>query len=814
MNEIPSRDEIASRYLDSLPYPPYPVQEEAILTYFTSDQGVLVSAPTGTGKTLIAEAALFEALHTGKQAYYTTPLIALTEQKFADVQASAVRWGFSADDVGLVTGNRRVNPQAKILVVVAEILLNRLLHKEAFDFADVSAVVMDEFHSFADTERGMVWELSLGLLPTHVRLLLLSATVGNAFEFRMWLKNSHDRAIELVQSFDRKVPLTFHWVGDQLLTEQLELMVEGPEDLRFTPALVFCFNRDECWDVADTLKGKPLVGDAQKKLLEIELAQHDWSKGAGPKLKAILQRGIGLHHAGILPKYRRVVEELFQKKLLTVCVCTETLAAGINLPARSVLLPTLLKGKPGDKKLIDASSAHQIFGRAGRPQYDTQGHVFSLAHEDDVKILRWKEKADKIPEDTKDPNLIRARKELNRKKPIRRSTEQYWGQAQFEQLRTAAPLKLSSRGQLPWRLLAYLLEASSDVEPIRHLVSKRLLDSGKQIGAQKILDRMLRTLEAAGYVTLDPPSPKIDKSGKPIAAETPVTSAKPAENAVAAAPAATMLTFGSRAPAPAPAKKVATNQPASTKKKNEDEVDPNLPPPYQAKHAHPTPQLERLTKLRSINPLYGVYIVDQLGIASREERIQAFESVLELPGSVARHCRVPPLGDMPAGPLATQKLNIALLQRGLATPYQLGAEVSDEEYDAIMALPFELRPRVLTLADKLRLQFDADYHDVHSLFTQPCWVAGEVLQFAGNFEKYVTSRGLQKQEGVLFRHLLRMILLLKELSTIHPPEVTAEQWKLDLDEIAEQLTEACRRVDPSSTDKVIEEAQRAADGEL
>ena len=138
--EPPTRDDLANDYLDQLEFEPYPVQEEALLAWFTSEQGILVCAPTGTGKTLIAEAALYEALRTGRRAYYTTPLIALTEQKLQEMQAAAVRWGFRAEDIGLVTGNRRVNPAAPVLVVVAEILFNRLLHPEAFSFDDVAAV--------------------------------------------------------------------------------------------------------------------------------------------------------------------------------------------------------------------------------------------------------------------------------------------------------------------------------------------------------------------------------------------------------------------------------------------------------------------------------------------------------------------------------------------------------------------------------------------------------------------------------------------------------------------------------------------------
>ena len=740
MAPIAGRAELADRYLAQLPYSPYPVQEDALLAWFTAEQGVLVCAPTGMGKTLIAQAALFEALHTGRVAYYTTPLIALTEQKFREMQASAVRWGFSPNDVGLVTGNRRVNPNARVLVVVAEILLNRLLNAETFDFGAVSAVVMDEFHSFADPERGIVWELSLSLLPLHVRLLLLSATVGNAGEFVAWLSRSHGRKVELVEGRERKVPLTYEWVPDLLLNELLVEMAKGDPALRKTPALVFCFNRDECWSIAEQLKGLPLLGDEQRGPLHAEVNQLDWTPGVGPKIRQMLHRGVGVHHAGMLPKYRRVVEDLFTRKLLSVVICTETLASGINLPARSVVLSALVKGPFGKQRLVDASTAHQIFGRAGRPQYDDRGYVYALAHEDDVKILRWKEKYDQIPEDTRDPGLIKAKKALKKKKPTRRENVAYWGLAQFKQLQGAAPGKLYSKGPLPWRLLAYMLKLAPEVGSVRGVLRKRLMDDARIQASQKALDSMLLTLSRGDFVKLEPPPPPVVEGGPPQ--------------------------------------------------------------PYAAELAYATPQLDWLLVFRSVHPLYGAYLIGQLGLGDADERLQALESVLELPRPVLRYVRVP--RDLPPGPLARERLDPELIRRGLIVPPAGDAGEGEEEDDRWAG---EERPP--SLADKLRLLFEAHFPEVTDVRTQSAWCAAELLRFGGNFNKYVQSHDLVKQEGLVFRHLLRLILLCGEFMQVSPPDVDAVAWQAELRELAERLTASCREVDPASTEEVIELAHAA-----
>lgn len=812
MNEesaIPDRDTLASEYFERLPFDPYPVQEEALLGYFTGQQGVLVCAPTGTGKTLIAEAAVYEALRTGRQMYYTTPLIALTDQKLDELQQSAIRWGFSETDIGLITGNRRINPDAPVLVVVAEILLNRLLNPDSFDFSGVSSVVMDEFHSFNDPERGIVWELTLGLLPASVRTMLLSATVGNALEFTSWLRKAHQRNLQLVVGTERKVPLQYEWVGDELLPDFSEKIAEGDEVSRRTPSLMFCFSRAQCWTTAELLKGKKVIDKQRQGELANYLNEMDFSSGVGPKLKQLLMRGVGVHHAGVLPRYRKIVESLFQKKLLAYCVCTETLAAGINLPARSVILPSLLKGPKGKKKLVEISSAQQIFGRAGRPQYDDRGYVFALAHEDDVKIERWREKYDSIPEDTKDPGLLRAKKQLKKKMPKRRSEEAYWSEQQFLQLQQADSANLASRGRLPWRLLAYLLGKDSSVEPIRQMVNRRLLDGKGIEEAQRDLNRMLITLWSAGYVELDPkPRPAEPKAMTPGSSKASGNQETKSDQR----PPATEGLFGEILDQMRPA--LEQESKSVTESNSEDEASLIESRGYEVRDYHPasaepTERLDRLVHLRSINPLFGVYLADQLAIADPLERVAALESVLEVPGTVARLARVPSLEEMPAGTLATSRLDPQLLQLGLATAEELGAKAEEDNEETFEDRGFGRvmfqEPKVwpLTIGEKILRLFRNEYPRVHDVRVRPVWIVGELLEFGGDFNRYVTAKKLQKEEGILFRHCLRMILLLDEMANVPPLETTVETWEKPLDDLAAQLTEACRKVDPQSTDEVL-----------
>ncbi len=712
------RDEVCSRFLDAVPFELYPFQEEALLAWFESEGGVLVTVPTGMGKTLIAEAAIFEALHLGQRLYYTTPLIALTDQKFREFQGKAEQWGFARDQIGLITGNRRVNPDARVRVVVAEILLNHLLAGEE-TLNEVSGVVMDEFHYFNDWDRGIVWELSLTLLPPHVRLLLLSATVGNPVEFIGWTRKEHGRQLRLVQSDQRRVPLEYTWVDDKLLTEHLPAMLSKNDAENRAPALVFCFNRDECWEVAEKLKGLKLVSPEARAEIERHLEDADFSEGAGPKLKQMLIRGVAVHHAGILPKYKEVVEELFLEKLIPFVVCTETLAAGINLPARSVVLSTLLKGKRGEKKLVAPSSAHQMFGRAGRPQFDTTGYVYVLAHEDDVKIDKWRKKYDQIDPRSKDPGLMRARKQLERKRPSRRKTEEYWSEGQFKTLVKAGPARLASRSMIPYQVLIYLLTRTGQLEDVRAFLSRRFNTAERLAKFQDQLDHMINNLATFGYLT-----------------------------------------------------------------KVEDDD-----------HVTLDERIWKLLNFRSVDPLYGAFLTEQLVRGSFEEKIQALESVLSVPPVIERLVRLP--DDTEPGPLQTHVLEPTLIQMGVVLTHPDGgiAAIEEDEGEDYWEEKDDIQ-RPLTLPEMLKMFFDAKLQTPEDVYVHPKWIAGGIFAHNDDFYKFVKARDLIKNEGLVLRHLLRLVILADEFKAQSDGDPEYEQ-------IGQLVTQVCKSVDERYTDRFL-----------
>jgi hypothetical protein len=304
---------------------------------------------------------------------------------------------------------------------------------------------------------------------------------------------------------------------------------------------------------------------------------------------------------------------------------------------------------------------------------------------------------------------------------------------------------------------------------VRTALRKRLMDEPRIRASEKYLDQMLLTLARAGFVTLEPTPPPEDEARGAQSAERQ-----------------------DRPPHATPSSSLVSG------------VSPLVPQPYSPTLAHATPALDKLLLFRSVHPLYAAFLLEHLGLADRDERIQALESVLGVPRPILRYVRVPFADQLPPGPLATTRLDQELIQRGLmAAPLPPAeGEEEDEEEDS-----WENRPPFL--AEKLRLLFDARFPEIEDVSTQAIWCAGELLRFGGNFNLYVKTRDLVKQEGIIFRHLLRLILLCGEFAETCPAVASAEEWRADLRDLSDQLTAACRAVDPTSTDETIQLAHAA-----
>jgi hypothetical protein len=334
------------------------------------------------------------------------------------------------------------------------------------------------------------------------------------------------------------------------------------------------------------------------------------------------------------------------------------------------------------------------------------------------------------------------------------------------------------------------------------MVGRRLLDPQQVERAQLRLNEMLLTLWTAGYLELEPkPAPKAPPTAKPTSSDEPT----PSSGGLLEAAGLSDLVRQAESEKESPGREEILDESQQAASRGYELKG------YKPEFAHPTDRLELLVRIRSINPLYGVFLAGHLAIADDTERLLALESALDLPGTVARHVRVPKLEDLPAGPLATSRLDYQLLDLGLASQEELigrQSEDQDEAKSRRRGSMFDEEPvYVISLAEKLRRLFNFDFPKVHDVRTTPVHVAGEVLEFEGQFNKYILAKKLQKHEGIIFRHLLRLILLLDEMASIPPVDTSEEDWEMRIDPLIDRLTECCRNVDPESTDETLEQAR-------
>ena len=397
--------------------------------------------------------------------------------------------------------------------------------------------------------------------------------------------------------------------------------------------------------------------------------------------------------------------------------------------------------------------------------------------------------------------MMAAKKSLLKKKPSRRTGFTYWNAEQFAKLQTAPPIKLASKGRLSWRWLAYLLDADPTIEPIRQVVRRRLMDQPTIEGELKRLTKMLVTLARLGAVVLDPPPPA---SWQQAAGPAGISLAIPEEPGKADAADEEDEPSDDR---PKDFKDLMGRLKlgdqvafaASATKRDAAKTLPAGPEPYDPITATSTEKLKELTVFRAAQPLYGLYLMDYLGEADDPELIQILESLLEMPGSVAKSLRVPWPDELPPGRLSIEVIDPAILTRGLATQEDLYPQADQSD------VPPELRKYPVPLAQKMRMLFESDVDHAGGLSVTPVWAVGDLLAHGGDFDKFVRARDIVKQEGILFKHLLRMILLCGEFAQLTPPDVDALDWRTRLAGISSVLTHACRTVDPRCTDETLEE---------
>ena len=486
---LPSQDapsdellDLFLRYVESRDLALYPAQEEAILALLDG-QNVILNTPTGSGKSLVASAMIFAALARGERAVYTCPIKALVNEKWM-----ALCREFGPDLVGLSTGDATVNREAPILCCTAEVLSNIAL-RDGED-APFDHVVMDEFHYYADRDRGVAWQVPL-LTMRHTRFLLMSATLGDTTPFEAAITRLNDRPTVTVKSGERPVPLEYTY-AEIPLPHTIEKLVEESR----TPAYVVHFTQAEAAASAQDFTSLRIATKEQKAEIAARLETVDFSSPYGPSVKKWLRHGIGLHHAGLLPKYRVLVEQLAQLGLLRVICGTDTLGAGINVPIRTVVITKLCKFDGQKTSRLSARDFHQIAGRAGRKGFDDRGYVVAQAPEHVIENLRLAEKAARD-----------GKKFVKRKPPEFNYVD--WDQATFTRLTTAPPEPLVSRFQVTHGMLLNVLSRPTDgCDAMRWLIRDSHEPAAAKTAHRKRAWQLFRSLVDRGIVGFVEPGPE------------------------------------------------------------------------------------------------------------------------------------------------------------------------------------------------------------------------------------------------------------------------------------------------------------------
>jgi superfamily II RNA helicase len=454
----------------------YQAQEEALVEV-ACGSNVILSTPTGSGKSLVATGAHFTALARRERTFYTAPIKALVSEKFF-----ALCEVFGADAVGMLTGDAAVNADAPVICCTAEILANLALRQGPA--ADIGQVVMDEFHFYAEPDRGWAWQVPI-LELSRAQFLLMSATLGDVTRFEKDLIRRTGRSTASITSAQRPVPLYFHYAMTPPHETIEELLSTGQ-----APVYIVHFTQVQALERAQALTSLAICDRQNKKLIVEAIGGFRFSPGFGRTLSRLLRQGIGVHHAGMLPRYRRLVEQLAQAGLLKVICGTDTLGVGINVPIRTVLLTALSKYDGRRVRRLKAREFHQVAGRAGRAGYDTAGTVVVQAPEHEIENARLIAKAGDDP---------KKRRRIVHRKPAEGTVS--WSRETFERLVGADPEPLKSRFRVSHAMLLNVLQRPGDpVAAMRHLLEDNHEDRAAQRRHIRRAIAILRALLAAGVV--------------------------------------------------------------------------------------------------------------------------------------------------------------------------------------------------------------------------------------------------------------------------------------------------------------------------